>query len=125
VTTKPSTVEEYLASFPDDVREVLEGVRRAIRTAAPDAEETIAYDMPTYKVAGRSLVHFAGWTSYVSIYPLPVTAPASDPGLEADLAPYRATRGTGRLPLDRPVPHELVTRVVRALRAERFGPDPD
>ncbi len=124
MTTKFSSVEEYLASFPDDVREVLEGVRRAILAAAPDAEETIAYDMPTYRVGGRSLVHFAGWTSYVSVYPLPGAAPASDPGLEADLAAYRATRGTGRFPLDEPVPHELVSRVVRALRAERFGTGP-
>ena len=119
MTAKFGSVEEYLASFPADVRRVLEEVRETIRTAAPEATETIAYDMPTYKIEGRSLVHFAGWSSYVSVYPLP--APAADAGLEADLAAYRATRGTGRFPLDRPMPLELVARVVRALRAERFG----
>ena len=117
--TKFGSVEEYLASFPADVRRVLEEVRETIRAAAPDATETIAYDMPTYKLEGRSLVHFAGWTSYVSVYPLP--DPAADAGLEADLVAYRATRGTGRFPLDRPLPLELVARVVQALRAERFG----
>ena len=117
--TKWTSVEEYLASFPDDVRGVLEEVRAAIREAAPDATETIAYDMPTYRLEGRTLVHFAGWSSYVSVYPLP--DPAADPDLEAELAAYRATRSTGRFPLDRPVPRELVTRVVRALRADRFG----
>jgi len=117
--TKFGSVEEYLASFPADVRRVLEEVREAIRAAAPEATETIAYDMPTYRLEGRSLVHFAGWTSYVSVYPLP--DPAADAGLEADLVAYRATRGTGRFPLDRPLPLELVARVVQALRAERFG----
>jgi len=117
--TKFGSVEEYLASFPADVRRVLEEVRETIRAAAPDATETIAYDMPTYKIEGRSLVHFAGWSSYVSVYPLP--DPAADAGLEADLVAYRATRGTGRFPLDRPLPLELVARVVQALRAERFG----
>ena len=63
MSTRFASVEEYLASFPDDVRPVLEEVRRAIRAAAPEAEETIAYNMPTYKVDGRSLVQFAGWTS--------------------------------------------------------------
>lgn len=119
MTAKFGSVEEYLASFPADVRRVLEEVRETIRTAAPGATETIAYDMPTYKIEGRSLVHFAGWSSYVSVYPLP--DPAADAGLEADLAAYRATRGTGRFPLDRPLPLELIARVVRALRAERFG----
>lgn len=121
MTTRNASVEEYLASFPDDVRAVLEEVRAAIRAAAPEAEETISYNMPTYKVGGRSLVHFAGWTSYVSVYPLPDPATAADAGLEAELAPYRATRGTGRFPLDRPVPVELISRVVDALRAERLG----
>ncbi len=121
MSTRFASVEEYLASFPDDVRPVLEEVRRAIRAAAPEAEETIAYNMPTYKVDGRSLVHFAGWTSYVSVYPLPEPGSAADPGLDGDLAAYRATRGTGRFPLDQPIPYELVTRVARALRVERFG----
>ena len=121
MSTRFDSVEEYLASFPDDVRPVLEEVRRAIRAAAPEAEETIAYNMPTYKVDGRTLVHFAGWTSYVSVYPLPEPGSAADHGLEGDLAAYRATRGTGRFPLDRPIPYELVSRVVRALRVERLG----
>lgn len=119
MTAKFGSVDEYLASFPADVRRVLEEIRETIRAAAPEATETIAYDMPTYKIEGRSLVHFAGWSSYVSVYPLP--DPAADAGLEADLAAYRATRGTGRFPLDRPMPLELVARVVRALQAERFG----
>ena len=121
MSTRFTSVEDYLASFPDDVRRVLEEVRAAIRAAVPEAEETIAYDMPTYRVDGRSLVHFAGWTSYVSVYPLPGPGSAADPDLEDDLAAYRATRGTGRFPLDRPIPYPLVTRVVRALRAERLG----
>ncbi|MFC4785972.1 iron chaperone [Nocardioides sp. MAHUQ-72] len=121
MTAKYADVEAYLASFPDEVRPVLEQVRATIRSALPDATETIAYDMPTYKVDGRSIVHFAGWRSYVSVYPLPDPGTAADAGLEAELAAYRATRGTGRFPLDRPMPLDLIGRVVRALRAERLG----
>lgn len=124
MTTRFASVEEYLASFPDDVRAVLEEVRGAIRAAAPEAEETISYNMPTYKIDGRSVVHFAGWTSYVSVYPLPDPTTAAGAGLEAELAAYRATRGTGRFPLDRPMPVELISRVVGALRAERLDPRP-
>ena len=57
----------------------------------------------------------------MSVYPRPEPGSAADPGLDGDLAAYRATRGTGRFPLDQPIPYELVTRVARALRVERFG----
>ncbi|MBB6627994.1 DUF1801 domain-containing protein [Nocardioides sp. KIGAM211] len=112
---KFADVESYLASFPDDVRAVLEAVRRAVLRAVPDAEETIAYDMPTYRLDGTALVHFAGWTTFVSLYPMPVFEGA----LETELAAYRATRGTGRFPLDRPIPYDLIEQVVRAMAAAR------
>lgn len=116
MVTKPTTVEEYLMAYPAEVQLVLRDVRRAILAAVPEVEEAIAYGMPTYRLDGRALVHFAGWTSYVSVYPMPAL---DDAALEAELAPYRATRGTGRFPLAKPIPYDLIERLVRALAQAR------
>jgi len=113
--TKFETVEAYLASFPDGVRPVLEQVRQTIRTAVPGAEETISYDIPTFKLGGRAVVYFAGWKHHVSVYPIP----QADEALERDLAPFRAAKGTLKFPLDRPVPYELIGRAAGLLAAER------
>ena len=66
-----ATIEDYVRSFPQDVQILLEEVRRSIRRAAPVAEETISYQMPTITLGGKNLVHFAAWKHYISLYPLP------------------------------------------------------
>ena len=112
---KFESVEAYLASFPDEVRPVLEQVRQTIQTAVPGAEETISYDIPTFKLGGRAVVYFAGWKHHVSVYPIP----QADEALERDLAPFRAAKGTLKFPLDRPVPYELIGRAAAVLAAQR------
>ena len=114
MTQKFDTVDDYLASFPTRTREPLAEVRRIVASVVPDGQETIAYGMPTIKVAGRSVVHFAGWAGHLSIYP----EPDGDTDLTRDLAPYRAGKGTLRFPLDQPLPEDLVSRVVEALAAQ-------
>ena len=109
------TVEAYLASFPDDVRPILEQVRTTIRAAVPGAEETISYDIPTFKLGGRPVVYFAGWKHHVSVYPIP----DADQSLERELAPYRAAKGTLKFPLDRPIPYQTIGRAVARLAAQR------
>lgn len=111
---KPTTVDAYIAAFPDAVRPILEAVRQTIRAAAPDAVEAVSYGIATYQLDGHPLVYFGGWKSYVSVYPLP-----APPVLEADMAPYRHGAGTVRFPFDAPIPHDLIARIVRARRAER------
>ena len=111
---KFQTVEEYLASFEPAPPAVLEEVRAAIRAAVPEAEETVSFDMPSYQLHGRPIVHFSGWSSFVSLYPMPVFEPA----LEKRVRPYRATRGTGRFPLSGPVPTELITEIVGVIAAQ-------
>lgn len=110
-----TTVDEYIASFPPEVRPVLEDARRAVRAAVPDAGETISYGIATFTVAGRSLVYLAGWKHHVSVYPVP----SGDPALEAAIAPYRAAKGTLKFPLNRPVPYDLIERVAARLLAQR------
>jgi uncharacterized protein YdhG (YjbR/CyaY superfamily) len=104
---KFETVDAYIASFPPDVRHTLEAVRAAIRAAASGTDESISYDIPTYKLDGERVVYFAGWKRHVSLYPIP----AGDAALDSELTPYKAARGTLQFPLDKPMPLELIGRV--------------
>jgi uncharacterized protein YdhG (YjbR/CyaY superfamily) len=106
-----ATVDQYIGSFPEDVQVILEEVRRRIRGVAPEAGETISYQIPTMTLSGRHLVYFAAWKHHISVYPVP----ALDESLEQELAPYRAGRGTVRFPLNKPIPYGLIERLVALL----------
>jgi uncharacterized protein YdhG (YjbR/CyaY superfamily) len=112
---KFSNIDDYIASFPEDVRLILQEIRQTIHTAVPGADEQISYGMPTIMFEGHYLVYFAGWKNHVSLYPLP----AADPALEHDMEPYVAAKGTLKFPLGKPVPYDLITRVVTALARQR------
>ena len=103
----PQTVEEYLATFPDDVRDVLERVRAAIHAAVPDGEEKVRYGIAAVMLGGRYAIHFAGWKRHVGLYPVP----RLDGPLEAEIAPYRAKTDSVNFPYAKPVPYDLITRV--------------
>ncbi len=109
------TIDEYLAALPDGKRAALERLRAQIRAAAPDAVEGIAYGMPAYRLGGRYLVGFGvtkdGCSFYVGREPL-------NAGVE-ELGGYRLWKGTINFPVDRPLPEELVARLVR-LRVDEF-----
>jgi uncharacterized protein YdhG (YjbR/CyaY superfamily) len=103
-----TTIDEYIGTFPEDVRSILEEMRQAVRDAAPDAEETISYRIPAFRLHGP-LVYFAAFKNHVSFFP-------TESGIEAfrnELAPYLGGKGTARFPLDRPVPYDLVKKIVR------------
>jgi uncharacterized protein YdhG (YjbR/CyaY superfamily) len=109
-----ATIDEYIASYPPDVRVILEKIRRTILAAAPGTDETISYGIPTVTLDGRYLIYFAGWKRHISVYPIP----DGDAALQQDLAPYKHARGTLRFPLTKPIPYELIERVVvAAMRA--------
>ena len=104
--TAPSTIDEYIAGFPPDVRQILERVRATIRKAAPDAQETIKYQMPTFTLNGN-LVYFAGFKNHIGFYPIPT-------GIEEfkkELSGYRQGKGSVQFPLDKPIPYELIGRI--------------
>ena len=105
--TRPATVDEYIAGFADEVQERLKKIRQTIRKAAPAAEETIKYGIPTYVLDGN-LVFFAAFQSHISVYP----APRSNKRFEAELSKYIAGKGTVQFPMDQPIPFDLVTRIV-------------
>lgn len=107
------TVDEYIAAFPENIQALLQSVRAAIRAAAPDAEERIAYLMPTYSQHGN-LVHFAALKNHIGFYPTPS-------GIDAyhdDLAKYRSTKGAVQFPIDEPLPLDLISKVTRFRVAE-------
>lgn len=109
------SIDDYIRGFPKSVQDALEEMRSTIRRAAPEAAEAISYQMPTFKLAGKNLVHFAGYEKHVGFYPLPSGIAA----FKKDLAPYVQGKGSVQFPLDRPIPYDLVSRIV-AFRVEEI-----
>lgn len=104
----PASVPAYIAGFPAPVRRALQSIRRAVRKGAPKAEECISYMMPAYKLEG-ALVYFGGFKEHVSFFPTGSGVRA----FRTQLARYEVAKGTVRLPLDRPVPEALITRITK------------
>jgi len=105
---KPNSVDEYISSQPEGAQTILNAVRRAIRTAVPDAEESISYKMPTYKLKGRIVLYFAGWKRHYSLYPADAQMVAA---FKDELTPFVVEKGTIRFPLAEVVPVELIARL--------------
>jgi len=106
--TTPKDINEYIAGFPNDVQQILKKIRMTIRKAAPDAEETIKYQMPTFTLKGN-LVHFAAFKKHIGFYPVPR-------GVEPfrnELSVYEGEKSTVRFPLDKPIPFDLISRIVK------------
>lgn len=112
-----ATVEDYIQSFPDEVQAILQRVRSTIHQAVPGSGETISYQMPTITVNDRSLVYFAGWKQHIGMYPVP----EGDPEFTRDIAPYRAVTSTVKFPYRKPIPYDLIARMVVLLVNQRDG----
>jgi uncharacterized protein YdhG (YjbR/CyaY superfamily) len=101
------TMDEYISTFPEDVQRVLNELRQTIREAAPEAEETINYQIPTFALHGN-LVHFAAFEKHIGFYPTPS-------GMEAfkkELSSYKSAKGSVQFPIDQPLPLPLLRRIV-------------
>jgi uncharacterized protein YdhG (YjbR/CyaY superfamily) len=105
---RPTTIDEYIAQFPEEVQRVLVRVREAIRESAPGAVEKISYQIPAFTLNGP-LVWFAGYKHHIGFYP-------KGSGIEAfkeELSEYKPAKGSVQFPLDKPIPYELIRRIVR------------
>ncbi|MBY0510398.1 MAG: DUF1801 domain-containing protein [Rhodospirillaceae bacterium] len=111
------TVAAYIAAQPKASRPALRRLRRIIRKAVPKAEECMSYQMPTYKLGGRTVIHFAGWKEHVALYPGAGHVVAA---LKAELKPYAVSKGTIRFPLSEPLPERLIAKIAKA-RAQDVG----
>jgi uncharacterized protein YdhG (YjbR/CyaY superfamily) len=106
----PRNVDDYLAALPETPRAALEKLRKTIKAAAPEATETISYQMPTFKDQGRFLVSFAAFKDHCSLFP---ASTAVMDALGEDLKPYFSGKGTIRFRADKPLPAALVKKIVR------------
>jgi uncharacterized protein YdhG (YjbR/CyaY superfamily) len=104
----PKNIDEYIASYSPEVQAILEQIRLTIKNAAPDAEEAISYRMPMFRQNGV-LVYFAAFKRHIGLYP-PVRGDAK---LEKAISPYAGEKGNLQFPLDRPIPYELIGRIVK------------
>ena len=105
--TAPKNIDEYIAGFPPDVQEILQKLTTTIRKAAPDAEETINYQIPTFTLKGN-LVHFAAFKKHIGFYP-------TGSGIEAfkeEMKQYKWAKGSVQFPLGEPLPADLIRRIV-------------
>jgi len=109
------SVDEYIATHPEDVQATLQRVRGIIRKALPGAEEAISYQIPTYKLHGEYVVYFAGWKQHYSLYPATGRLVAA---FKDELARYELSKGTIRFPLSQPVPVKLIERIATFLARE-------
>jgi uncharacterized protein YdhG (YjbR/CyaY superfamily) len=107
-TTAPQNIDEYIAVFPQDIQEILEKIRSTIRKAAPDAKETISYQIPTFTLEGN-LVHFAAFKNHIGFYP----APTGTEKFRKELSVYKGGKGSVRFPLDEPMPFALIGQIVK------------
>jgi uncharacterized protein YdhG (YjbR/CyaY superfamily) len=104
-----NTVDAYIDSFPQEVQEKLRLMRRTIRQAAPDAEESISYGMPAYRLHGKPLVYFAAYAKHIGFY----ATPSGHQAFAEELSKYKQGKGSVQFPLDRPLPLDLVEQITR------------
>jgi uncharacterized protein YdhG (YjbR/CyaY superfamily) len=105
--TAPKNIDEYIAGFPSDVQRILEKIRNNIKKAAPEAQEKISYQMPTFYLNGN-LVHFAAFKNHIGFYP----TPSGTEKFQKEISKYRAGKGSIQFPLDKPIPYDLITKIV-------------
>jgi uncharacterized protein YdhG (YjbR/CyaY superfamily) len=111
------SVDEYISTKPEAVQETLERVRAILRKALPKADEGISYQIPAYKLNGKTAVFFAGWKKHFSIYPATATVVAK---FKRELQPYKMSKGTIQFPFTEPIPAKLVAGIAKA-RAEELA----
>ena len=102
------TIHEYIATFPKDVQKLLQDIQQIIKKQAPEAEETISYGIPTFKLNGKNLVHFAAFKKHIGFYPTPDAITK----FKKELSDYKQAKGSVQFPIDKPLPLALIKDIV-------------
>ena len=105
-----NSVDDYIDSHPQPVRPILERLRTIIRKALPKAEESISYNMPTYKIDGEPILYFAGWKKHYSLYPI---SKRTADAFQSELAAYELNKSTVRFQLSQPIPAKLIASIAK------------
>lgn len=108
IAVKPKNIDEYIAGFPKEIQKILEQIRATIKKTAPEAEETISYAIPTFTLNGN-LVHFAAFKNHIGFYP----APSGNEAFKKELSIYKGGKGTVQFPIDKKIPLNLITKIVK------------
>lgn len=112
---KIESIDEYMLQFPPEVQEILKTLRKVIKESAPDAKEKISYQMPTFALHGN-LVHFAAYKNHIGFYPTPSGINA----FKHELAEYKGAKGSVQFPIEKPLPYELISEIVKFRVAENI-----
>jgi len=102
-------VDKYIDTFPDDIKSILIKIRQVIKMNAKDAEESIAYKMPAYKINGKPLIYFAGYENHIGLY----ATPSGHAEFDKELSRYKHGKGSVQFPIDQPIPYDLIERIVK------------
>ena len=102
-----NSIDEYISTFPEEVQEILNELRAVIKAAAPQAGEKISYQMPTFTLNGN-LVHFAAYKKHIGFYPTPSGIDA----FKDELSEYKGSKGAIQFPIEKPLPFELIRKIV-------------
>ena len=111
----PNSIDEYIASFPEETQKILQELRAAIKAAAPGAQEKISYQMPAFAQKGI-LVYFAAWKNHIGFYP----TSSGTQAFKQELSVYKSSKGSVKFPLDKPLPLDLISNIVRFRVAENL-----
>lgn len=111
-----NSVDTYISTFPKNIQILLQSIRKTIQKSAPDAEETIKYGIPTYVLHGN-LVHFGGYKNHIGFYP----APSGISTFKDKLSAYKTAKGSVQFPIDKPLPVELITKIIKYRVKENLG----
>lgn len=103
-----TSIDEYIAGFPEEIQKILEEIRATVKAAAPEAEETINYQIPTFTLKGN-LVHFAAFKKHIGFYP----TPSGMEKFKKELSVYAGAKGSVQFPLDKPIPYGLIGKIVK------------
>lgn len=101
-------IDQYIQNYPDEVQDLLKQVRNLIRELAPDAEECLGYGIPTFKTHGKALVHFAAFKKHLGFY----ATPSGHEAFADELSHYKQGKGSVQFPLNKPIPFDLIRRMV-------------
>jgi uncharacterized protein YdhG (YjbR/CyaY superfamily) len=110
-----NTIDEYIAAFPEEIQKILEELRATIKAAAPEAEEKISYQMPTFALKGN-LVHFAAFKNHIGLYP----TPSGTETFKRELSIYQGAKGSIKFPIEKPLPLKLISEIVKFRVAENL-----
>ena len=108
ISKAPTSIDEYIADFPEEIQSLLNQIRSAIKQAAPDAEESIGYGMPAYKTHGKPLVYFAAFKNHIGFY----ATPTGHAEFAMELSKYKQGKGSVQFPIDQPMPLKLIAQIV-------------